>query len=586
MCGIAGLLRSGFANADGSAAQIASDRSTVARMIAAIAHRGPDGVRVEAGAGYAFAHARLSIIDLEGGWQPLHAGGLEVIGNGEIYNYLELVAAHGLQGALATGSDFEPLLHLYARGGPAALARLRGMYGLCLRGPAVAPVLARDPFGIKPLYVRRTADALAFASEPRALLQDARPRVRREAAEELLALNYTLGRPTIFEGVDRVAPGEALDAAGATLTPQPLAPAASRLRPPTPTSEAEALKRLDAVLQDSVAVHQRSDVPYGLFLSGGVDSASIAVLMARLNSRPVVAYTCGFDAPGASDERRAAERVARALDLDWRETGFGADDFWRIAPQVAFALDDPTTDFATLPTYKLAEAARETLTVVLTGEGGDELFGGYGRYRRALRPRWLGGRAAEPQLGAPFLKDGGAGALHRWREAARAVPPGLTRLQQAQGADMATWLPNDLLLKLDRCLMAHGLEGRTPFLDADVADFALALPDALKVRGRHGKWLLRRWLARACPAADAFGRKKGFTVPVEAWIAPRARDLGPRIAAVEGVRELCVAGAVQAVFTDQAQSASRWPLLFYALWWTIHIGGATVEEATAAVLGE
>ena len=272
--------------------------------------------------------------------------------------------------------------------------------------------------------------------------------------------------------------------------------------------------------------------------------------------------------------------------VDWRETSFGADDFWRIAPLVAEALDDPTSDFATLPTFKLAQAAKGTLTVVLTGEGGDELFGGYGRYRRALRPPWLGGRPPEPQVKASFLNDGGAGALARWRAAARLPQTGLTRLQRAQGADMTTWLPNDLLLKLDRCLMAHGLEGRTPFLDREVADFALRLPDALKVRGRHGKWLLRRWLARACPAADAFGRKKGFTVPVETWIAPRASSLADRIASVEGISELCEVDAVRAVFRETPDTGARWPLLFYALWWTIHIGGATAAEAGRAVFGE
>ncbi|WP_174300453.1 asparagine synthase (glutamine-hydrolyzing) [Caulobacter sp. S45] len=579
MCGIAGLLGAG------------ADRGTVTRMIAAIAHRGPNGVRLEAGDGYAFGHARLSIIDLECGWQPLHAAGLEVMGNGEIYNYLELSGENGLAERLTTGSDFEPLLHLFAERGMGAVGEtvlpdLRGMYALCLRSRDHPALLARDPFGIKPLYVRRTrGPTLAFASEPRALLLDSRPSVAPEAAEELLALNYVVGRRCIFQGVERVAPGEVLDGSGGAFDPVALQPAIHRLRPPVPIAEAQALRRLDAVLEDSVAVHQRSDVPYGLFLSGGVDSAAIATLMARLNTRRVIAYTCGFDALGASDERGAAERVARALDLDWRETRFGAEDFWRIAPEVAWALDDPTTDFATLPTWKLAEAAKDSLTVVLTGEGGDELFGGYGRYRRALRPRWLGGRPAEPQVHAPFLKGGGAAALRRWREATRPRRADLTRLQQAQVADMATWLPDDLLLKLDRCLMAHGLEGRTPFLDAEVAAFALLLPDRLKVRGRHGKWLLRRWLALTCPAADAFGRKKGFTVPVEAWIAPRARALGPRVAAVEGVRELCMAGAVEAAFCDDAQSGSRWPLLFYALWWTIHIAGASRGEAAEAILG-
>jgi asparagine synthase (glutamine-hydrolysing) len=329
------------------------------------------------------------------------------------------------------------------------------------------------------------------------------------------------------------------------------------------------------VLEDSVRVHQRSDVPYGLFLSGGIDSAAIATLMARLNARPVTAFTCGFDAPGAADERAQAEKVARALDLDWRETRFGEADFWRILPQVAWALDDPTADYATLPTYKLAEAAKGTLTVVLTGEGGDELFAGYGRYRRALRPRWLGGRPAEPRGAAPAV-------LAAWREAAR-PPPGLTPLQQAQWADIATWLPSDLLLKLDRCLMAHGLEGRTPFLDPAVAAFAWALPDGCKVRDGYGKWLLRKWLERACPAAEPWAKKQGFTVPVDAWIAPRAGDIAARIGAVAAVRRLL---GDEGAARMRTPGAGRWPLLFFAVWALIHLEGAAPSDALAAVVGE
>jgi asparagine synthase (glutamine-hydrolysing) len=591
MCGIAGLIPDlGFGD-------LAQAQAAAARMIAAIAHRGPNGIRVEAMAGLAVGHARLSIIDLEGGWQPLHHGGDVLIGNGEIYNYLELAAEFGLAGRLATGSDFEPLLQLFPELGEAAFQRLRGMYGLCLRpdprsGRRPPALLARDVFGIKPLYTRRLearpADGLGhatlFASEPRALFaaDGAAPKLDPLRAQELLALNYTVGRQTVFQGVTRLEPGAVTSDPGQGAF-------VATTHAPTPMSQTAALARLDAVLEDSVRLHQRADVPYGLFLSGGVDSAAIATLMARLNSRPVTAFTCGFEdadlgAEGATDERATAERVARALDLDWRETRFGAEDFWRIAPQVAAALDDPTTDFATLPTYRLAEAAKSVLTVVLTGEGGDELFGGYGRYRRALRPRWLGGRPSEPQVFAPFLKDGGAGALARWR-AAVAPWPELTPLQRAQAADMETWLPNDLLLKLDRCLMAHGLEGRTPFLDPPLAQFAFHLPDRLKVRGRHGKWLLRTWLARHCPAADAWSRKKGFTTPVAAWIAPRAADLGPRIAAVQGVADVCDVEAVRAAFRDGGAPQTRWPLLFYALWWTIHIGGATASEASEAVIG-
>jgi asparagine synthase (glutamine-hydrolysing) len=556
MCGIAGLL---------------GDMGSARPLIETLAHRGPDGIRVEDGPGWSIGHARLSIIDLEGGWQPLHAGGSTVVGNGEIYNYRELAHDFGLGDRLKTGSDFEPLLHLYNREGPEAFARLRGMFALCMIGGDGRTWLVRDPFGIKPLYVQGSR----FASEPRAL--DRGP-LQLESAQELLALNYTLGDQTIFGGVKRLTPGAVAGPAPARL---PWGPATA----PQPIDEATALSRLDAVLEDSVAMHQRSDVPYGLFLSGGIDSAAIATVMSRISTRPVTAFTCGFDAPGAADERRAAEAVARALDLDWRETTFGEEDFWRIAPQVAWALDDPTTDYAALPTYKLAEAARGTLTVVLTGEGGDELFGGYGRYRRALRPAWLGGRPAAPQVDAPFLKDRGAGALARWRAAA-AAPAHLTRLQQAQWGDIATWLPNDLLLKLDRCLMAHGLEGRTPFLDREVAAFAFNLPDRMKVRGRHGKWLLRRWLERSCPAAQPWARKQGFTVPVAGWIAPRAADLGPRIAAIEAVRETCEPDAVKAAFSTQGHEKYRWPLLFFGLWALIHLEGAKPEDALFAVLGK
>ncbi|MFZ3006548.1 MAG: asparagine synthase-related protein, partial [Phenylobacterium sp.] len=188
---------------------------------------------------------------------------------------------------------------------------------------------------------------------------------------------------------------------------------------------------------------------------------------------------------------------------------------------------------------------------------------------------WLGGRPAEP-------RPDDAEALARWRAQAR-PPAGLTRLQQAQWADIATWLPNDLLLKLDRCLMAHGLEGRTPFLDPAVADFAFPLPDRFKVRGRYGKWLVRKWLERVCPAADPWARKQGFTVPVDAWIAPRAADLGERIGKVEAVRGLRTPEAVRSTF--EGGGPERWPLLFFAVWSLIHLEGAAPNDALAQVAG-
>ncbi|HRK65741.1 MAG TPA: asparagine synthase (glutamine-hydrolyzing), partial [Terricaulis sp.] len=362
MCGIAGVLG-------------AEDNAEP--LIRQLQHRGPNGIRVQQGPNRSLAHARLSIIDLEGGWQPLSAAGSTIIGNGEIYNYVELAEQYQLKGKLNTGSDFEPLLHIYAQEGDAAFDRLRGMYAFCLIGADGRTWLVRDPFGIKPLYVHAADGVARFSSEPRVFgLAKANPDIARQVA----SLNYALDKETAWQGVYRLEPGEIAEFAEGELIKRRV-----RAAIPSPkarvSDEAQALEALDAVLEDSVRVHQRSDVPYGLFLSGGIDSATVATLMARLNERPVVAYTCGFDNPDARDERGQAERVARALNLDWRETLFTEEDFWTIAPQVAWALDDPVADYACLPTYKLAAAAKQSLTVVLTGEGGDELFGGYGRYR-------------------------------------------------------------------------------------------------------------------------------------------------------------------------------------------------------------
>jgi asparagine synthase (glutamine-hydrolysing) len=338
------------------------------------------------------------------------------------------------------------------------------------------------------------------------------------------------------------------------------------------------------VIEDSVRLHQRSDVPYGMFLSGGIDSSVVLAQMARLNPRPVVAFTAWFPDSPVADERKAAEAAARAVSAEHVEVPVRQQDFWSVLPKVAAAMDDPVADYACVPTYILGAHARAAgLKVVLSGEGGDEIFAGYGRYRSGLRPWWLGGRIMRRRGtfdGLDVLRERNPS----WRDGIEAAEvtertEGRSRLQIAQAVDCADWLPNDLLIKVDRCLMAHGVEGRTPLLDPAVAKFAFRLPDQLKVRGRQGKWILRRWLERSLPQAAATAPKRGFTVPVSAWIAGEAKRLAPLVASRPAISELAPREAVLRLFSSNDKHAgfAAWTLLFYALWHRRHVEGRVLQ---------
>lgn len=587
MCGIAGLMTTGGRP---------PDPAVLDRFARALAHRGPDGQGRHIRANVAILQARLAIIDLVTGDQPLlDPSGLALVGNGEIYNYVEL--RRDMAGtAFRTNSDFEPVLHLYRQHGLDVLGHLRGMYGLALHDPAAGRlVLARDPFGIKPLYYVESADGLAFASEAQALVAAglARAELSEPARDELVQLQFTTGRDMAFSGIRRLLPGECIVVADGRIVERRRRPALPA-EGPAGWSEAEALERLEAALTDSVRVHQRSDVPYGMFLSGGVDSSVVLALMARLNDRPVRCFTAGFSGTGVADERAHARALARELGAAHSEVDFTEADFHALTPAIVASLDDPTADYAVLPTWKLAREARRDVKVVLSGEGGDELFAGYGRYRSAIRPWWLGGRMARGRGmldGLGLLRAEATG----WRDGVAAAEatenlPGRSRLQIAQAVDCVDWLPNDLLTKLDRCLMAHGVEGRTPFLDPVVAAVAFRLPDRLKVDKGMGKWLLRRWLERALPSARPFERKRGFTVPVAEWIARAGDRLGPLVARQPGVALFCHGDRIEALFralganADKRRGFAAWTLLFYALWHQRHVLGIAPDGDIAEVL--
>ncbi|HEY1798548.1 MAG TPA: asparagine synthase (glutamine-hydrolyzing) [Stellaceae bacterium] len=585
MCGFAGLM-----TRDGEAPP-----SVLVRALEPpLAHRGPDGKGHYRSGDVGMMQTRLAIIDLDTGDQPLYEpGGAALIANAEIYNYIEL-RAELPDVVFTTQSDCELPLHLYRRHGLDFTEKLRGMYAIALHDPGTGRlVLARDPFGIKPLYYVETLRFFAFASEPQALIAAgiAAPVLNRPVRDELLQMQFSTGRETIFAGINRVLPGETIVVRQGRIVERRRRLALPE-GGPVSCNEEEALERLDAVLLDSVKVHQRSDVPFGMFLSGGIDSTAVLVMMARLAERPVQAFTVGFADAAGADERPMARAVARAVGAEHVEVDFTEDDFWRLLPRVARTVDDPAADYAMLPTYKLADVAHQAgLKVILSGEGGDELFAGYGRYRSVMRPWWIGGRMPRVRGmldGLGLLRD----EITGWRDGiaaaeARAAAGGRDRLQVAQAVDCAAWLPNDLLVKLDRCLMAHATEGRTPFLDPEVAGFAFRLPDDLKIRKGLGKYLLRQWLARQMPIAEPFGRKRGFTVPATRWIARRATEVGRMVAASDGVREMCDPVAVQRVFIEAGQKRAgraAWGLLFYALWHRCHIEGKDLPADAREVL--
>lgn len=581
MCGLAGIQTT-----DGSAA----DPALLDRMRVALAHRGPDGHATLLRGDTGLLHLRLAIVDLKTGDQPLmgprgQGEELALVANGEIYNDPEL--RRTMAGTpWRTGSDCEPAVFLYADQGSRYAERLRGMYAMAIHDPGTGRlVLSRDPFGIKPLYYVQTASSFAFASEPKALLDAglAGRRVDPRRRAELLQLKFTTGAQTIFPGIFRVLPGETLVIERGRVVERRMRPALPDGGPRS-VGHPTALAELDRVLLDSVTAHLRADVPYGLFLSGGIDSAALLALMRRASGSRVRALTIGWEGGGVADEAEEAARLARIAGADCHRLTMTEADFWRFAPRIAACIDDPTADAAVLPSWMLGQAAAaDGLKVTLCGEGADEMFGGYARYRKQRPPwRWI---ARPPRSHGLFAAD-----MPGWRDgiaaAEAAAGGGRSAMQAAQAVDCAEWLPNDLLTKLDRTLMAHGVEGRTPFLDPVVADFAFRLPDAEKAGLRFGKRLLREWLATAFPEAGAFARKKGFKPPIGAWIAARGGKLAAQVAAQPGVAEALPAKTVLGVFAvASATPQPAWSLLFYALWHQHHVLGHAADGDIGEVLG-
>ncbi len=569
MCGIAGLFHCGTIKP--------VDPSRVERMTDVLAHRGPDGAGVWTAPGVGLGHRRLSIIDVAGSPQPMHSASerLVITFNGEIYNFRDLrkeLEARGVK--FRTEGDTEVILAAYEQWGADCVSRLNGMFAFAIYDQKRRELfLARDRFGVKPLfYVQLSDGSIAFASELKGLL--AHPLMRREAdpraVEDYMAWGYVPDHRSILKGVQKLPAGHTLLLKHDSPVSQPQQywdiSFAERHKGKARDLEAELLHHL----QQAVTSRMVSDVPLGAFLSGGVDSSSVVAFLAEASRQPVKTCSIGFDVASA-DETGYAQQVARIFGTDHNARTVSADQFDAI-DTIAGMFDEPFADASALPTWRVCQLARETVTVALSGDGADEAFAGYRRQvfhaheerLRALIPDplrrhvigplgriypkadWaprplrakttllsLAGSGEEGYARAlSFLPPEGrfaiyssdlAGDLGSYRAEQplydlMAKAPMRSGLDQAQYADLKFWLPGDILTKVDRTSMATSLEAREPLLDHRLVEFAAGLPEGLRVKGRQGKWLLKKAMSRYLPDDILYRPKQGFVTPIADWL--------------------------------------------------------------------
>jgi asparagine synthase (glutamine-hydrolysing) len=605
---------------------------TLRAMLHSIHHRGPDGQGVHLEPDLGIGARRLSIIDVPGGGQPIYNedGSVVVVFNGEIYNYRELSQYLKFRGhKFTTASDTEVIVHLYEEFGDNFVQKLRGMFAFALWDvPQRRLLLVRDRLGIKPLYY---ADQrrLVFASEIKCLFQDPHiePRADFGALDNFLSLKYVPSPQTMFTGIASLPPGHLLicDAKG---------PRVRRywdLSFPVPRNvcarEEEYAEQLLSLLRECVQSHLMSDVPFGAFLSGGVDSSTVVALMSERLPHPVKTYSIGFDgAGGGFSELAYARLVAERYHADHHEVIMRAQDFIDLAEKIVWHMDQPVAEEAALPNYMLAEAAAKDVKMVLTGEGGDELFAGYTRYAaekfstffrfvpRPAKSLALAASARIHGLRRPKV------ALHAWCQPEEAIrlanwsplfDSGMkSRLlsedlkQSLNGAssheqvfihqlasadsvdtlnrmlyvDTKLYLPDLLLARTDKASMAASVEARVPLLDHRLVEFAASLPPGLKVRGLARKYLLKKAARTLLPATIIDRKKQGFPTPISVWLRKEARSflretLSPARIAQRG---LFNPACVQQLLEDHDRGRADhggvlWALIHVELWYQLFI---------------
>ena len=641
MCGITGILQAPQASRS-------ADLGAIRGMTARLRHRGPDGDGLwwDRDAGIALGHRRLAIVDLtDAGRQPMlsESGRFVITFNGEIYNHRSLrKELEGLGQGFSGSSDTEVLLAMIERWGlETALSRSNGMFaiGLWDRQRRILH-LARDRMGKKPLYVARTPNAIAFASELKALaaFSDFRPEINSHAVAEFLARGWLPDEHCIWRNVLKLPPASILSfSAGDLLALQDAAALRTRMyswwslidvarngrKNPASCDDRELVSHLDDLLRGAVGERMVADVPIGLFLSGGIDSSTVVALMQSQSTRPVRTFTIGFGEP-TFDEAANAAAVARHLGTDHTELRLTPADARAVIPELPHVWDEPFADESQIPTLLLSRLARRDVTVVLSGDGGDECFGGYSRHllgarlarllnsngsvrRMAATGVWMLARGLrEDIVGALPLPDhlrrmiqgdrinrlaqlfSGNDADEMYRQTMRLselrlmpatvtdsgrVPPLNDLLSDFIVRDMIGYLPGDILVKLDRASMATSLEARCPLLDHGVVEFSWRLPNTAKVRHGQGKWILRQVLSRYLPTNLIDRPKQGFDVPIGGWLKGPLRSWAADLLSEPRLRRqsLLDAKTVQSCWQDHLNgrrdhSRTLWAVLMLQSW--------------------
>jgi asparagine synthase (glutamine-hydrolysing) len=640
MCGIAGIVAADRLDADAPA--------RLARMQAVLAHRGPDAAGSHIDEQAALGHRRLSIIDLSTGQQPLcnEDETTWVVYNGEIYNHREIRTVLEAAGhRYRTTCDTETIVHAYEEWGNACVQRFRGMFAFAIWDARHRRLLlARDRLGVKPLYWTLAADRLIFGSEIKAILESGlvHAESNEAALPELLSTRYLSGTESMFRGIHRLAPGHLLTYERGTVTstrywnvPEPASAEAARS-----VDEREAVEQFRALLTESVRLRLMSDVPLGMFLSGGLDSSVIAAIMARLIDRPLQTFSVAFS-ERAFSELQYSREVVRAIGAEAHEVVIDARRFFDALPRLIWHEDEPLAHASSVPLYYVSELARGHVKVVLTGEGSDELLAGYGKYPRALvnwqaagvyriipqpirrmvaacvpaLPRRFARVARRSFLVVPrtpeamFFDNFAAIGLHRQQTllspavaatataeraygASRAffdAPNGRsTLLDRLLYADMKTYLV-ELLMKQDQMSMAASIESRVPFLDHHIVEFVATLPARLKLRRTTTKWILRQMARNLVPPAILARRKMGFPVPFATWLRGASANVAREVLLDRRSRERGIinANAVERLIQEHASGAvdggdAVWSLMNLELWYRTFIDGDGIQTLPSA----